>query len=184
LLISASAFGGFKPVERDPAAQFRVLILPELAYLRRIGMALTGNRSACDDLVQEAVLRGLRYFESYKGESFRAWMAAIMRNLYRDRPKATPLSVEDEFLHAIPDNAPNPEQHAISTSTATRLRGLIAALPEQLREVLTLREFGQLSYAQIAATLDVPVGTVMSRLSRAREDLRAAWLANEGEIAS
>lgn len=161
-----------------------MLILPELAYLRRIGMALTGNRPACDDLVQEAVLRGLRYFESYKGESFRAWMAAIMRNVYRDRPKQTALSVEEEFLHAIPDTAPNPEQNAISASTASRLRGLIAALPEQLREVLTLREFGQLSYAQIAAALDVPAGTVMSRLARAREDLRAAWASSEGEAAS
>ena len=171
-------------MERDPAAQFRALIMPELAYLRRIGMALTGNRQASDDLVQEAVLRGLRYFESYKGDGFRPWMAAIMRNVHRDRPKMTAFSAEDEFLHAIPDSAPNPEQRAVSNSNATRLRGMIAALPEQLREVLMLREFGQLSYAQIAATLNVPVGTVMSRLSRAREDLRAAWLGSEGEFTS
>lgn len=171
-------------MERDPAAQFRMLVLPELAYLRRIGMALTGSRPACDDLVQEAVLRGLRYFESYKGDGFRPWMAAITRNVYRDRRKMNLITVEDEWLHNIPDTAPNPEQQAIGASTATRLRGLVAALPEQLREVLTLREFGQLSYSQIAAALDVPVGTVMSRLSRAREDLRAAWLASESEAAS
>ncbi len=171
-------------MERNPAAQFRALILPELAYLRRIGMALTGNRHACDDLVQESVLRGLRYFESYKGDGFRSWMAAIMRNVFRDRPKFIPIAAEDEFLHGIADTAPDPEQRAVNNSNAKRLRALIAALPAPLREVLMLREFGQLTYTQIATALDMPIGTVMSRLSRAREDLRAAWLGNEGETAS
>lgn len=170
--------------ERDPAAQFRALVLPELAYLRRVGLALTGNRQACDDLVQESVLRGLRYFESYKGDGFRAWMAAIMRNVHRDRPKVNPISTEDEWLHNIPDTAPDPEQRAVNNSEAVRLRGMVAGLPESLREVLVLREFGNLSYAQIAATLNVPVGTVMSRLSRARDDLRSAWFASENGCAS
>jgi RNA polymerase sigma factor (sigma-70 family) len=169
-------------LEPDAAARFRELILPELGNLRRIGMALTGNRQACDDLVQESVLRALRYFESYKGDGFRAWMAAIMRNVHRDRPKLNPVSADGEWLQEIPDTTPDPEQRVASMSTAARLRTLVAALPEQLREVLMMREFGELSYAQIAVALDVPIGTVMSRLARARESLRAAWVKDEGEV--
>lgn len=169
-------------MEPDAATRFRELILPELGNLRRIGMALTGNRQDCDDLVQESVVRALRYFESYKGDGFRAWMAAIMRNVHRDRPRLKPVSADGEWLQELPDPAPDPEQRVASTSTAARLRTLVAALPEQLREVLMMREFGDLSYAQIAVALDVPIGTVMSRLARARENLRAAWMKDEGEV--
>jgi RNA polymerase sigma factor (sigma-70 family) len=169
--------------EGDHAARFRALILPELAYLRRVGLALTGSKSACDDLVQESVLRGLRYFGSYKGDGFRPWMAAIMRNTHRNRPKITAISAEDEWLHTIPDAAPDPEERAVTKSNAARMRGLVAQLPDSLREVLVLREFGDLSYAQIAAALELPVGTVMSRLSRARDSLRAAWFDPQGPVA-
>ncbi|MDR3522101.1 MAG: sigma-70 family RNA polymerase sigma factor [Acidocella sp.] len=158
--------------------------MPELAYLRRVGMSLTGSNSACDDLVQESVLRGLRYFESYSGDGFKSWMAAIMRNVHRDRPKVLPVSAEDEWLHAIPDSAPSPEECSVHKSNALRLRGLVAQLPDSLREVLILREYGDLSYTQIAITLDLPVGTVMSRLSRARDSLRAAWFGNQDGYAS
>lgn len=163
----------------DRAARFRALVLPELGYLHRLGVALTGSRHAGEDLVQECVLRALRYFDSYNGDGFRAWMAAIMRNVNRDRPRVNPVVADDEWLQNIPDNAPNPEQIALNKDDALRLRGMVAALPEALREVLVLREFGNLSYAQIAVALKVPMGTVMSRLSRARDDLRAAWLNKE-----
>ncbi|MDD2878229.1 MAG: sigma-70 family RNA polymerase sigma factor [Acidiphilium sp.] len=170
--------------EADPASRFRGLLLPELGYLRRLGLALAGSRPAGDELVQESVLRALRYFESYKGENFRAWMAAIMRNTHRDRPRVVPVPVDDEVLRNIADKSPDPEQLVVTKSNATRLRGMVAALPEALREVLVLREFGDLSYAQIATTLGVPVGTVMSRLSRARDDLRTAWRAEDKGVAS
>jgi RNA polymerase sigma-70 factor (ECF subfamily) len=169
--------------EGENAARFKSLVLPELVYLRRLGLALTASRPAADELVQESVLRALRYFDGYKGENFRAWMAAIMRNVHRDQPRAVATPVDDEIMQAIPDTAPDPEQAALSKSNASRLRGLVAALPETLREVLILREYGNLSYAQIATALRVPVGTVMSRLSRAREDLRAAWLEGERGVA-
>jgi RNA polymerase sigma factor (sigma-70 family) len=185
LFISAAIPGSAEAVaDDDPAARFRVLVLPELAYLQRLGVALTGNRQAGEDLVQECVLRALRYFDSYKGDGFRAWMAAIMRNVNRDRPRVNPVAVDDEWLQSIPDSAPNPEQLALNKDNASRLCSLVAGLPEALREVLVLREFGNLSYTQIAVTLQVPVGTVMSRLSRARGDLRTAWLANENGCAS
>jgi RNA polymerase sigma-70 factor (ECF subfamily) len=163
----------------DRAARFRALVLPLLAYLNRLGLALTGSRQAAEDLVQEAVLRGLRYFDTYRGDDFRAWMAAIMRNLHRSRPARPAAPVDDEWLQQIPDPALNPEQTALARDRDARLRVLVTDLPETLREVLVLREFGELSYAQIASTLEVPIGTVMSRLSRARDDLRTAWLAGD-----
>jgi RNA polymerase sigma factor (sigma-70 family) len=163
----------------DRAARFRALVLPELGYMYRLGMALTGSRPASEDLVQECVLRALRYFDSYNGDGFRAWLAAIMRNVNRDRPRMKLAAANDEWLHNIPDPAPDPEQLVLKKDNAAKLRGMVAALPEAQREVLVLREFGNLSYTQIATTLKLPVGTVMSRLSRARDDLRKAWLTKE-----
>src|SRR6202020_1218206 len=106
-----------------------------------------------------------RYFDSYNGDGFRAWMAAIMRNVNRDRPRVNPVAADDEWLQSLADNAPNPEQIALNKGGALRLRRMVAALPEALREVLVLREFGDLSYAQISVALKMPIGTVMSRLS-------------------
>jgi RNA polymerase sigma-70 factor, ECF subfamily len=163
----------------DRAARFRALALPELAYLHRMARGLTGNRQAAEDLVQESIVRGLRYFDSYRAENFRAWMAAIMRNLYRDRPMTPTVPADEDRVRQIRDPAPDPEQIVLAEDRAARLRALVAALPDGLREVLVLREFGGLSYAQIASTLAVPIGTVMSRLARAREDLRAAWFAGD-----
>jgi RNA polymerase sigma-70 factor (ECF subfamily) len=159
--------------------RFRALALPELGHLHRVARALASNRQEAEDLVQETVLRGLRYFDSYRGENFRAWMAAIMRNLYRDRPAGTAMAMDDLDGIQLPDPSPDPEQSLAASDSAARLRELVAALPERLRQVLVLREFGDLSYAQIAAALAVPIGTVMSRLAHARNDLRVAWLAAE-----
>jgi RNA polymerase sigma-70 factor, ECF subfamily len=160
----------------DRATRFRSLALPLLAYLNRLAFALTGSRQSAEDLVQESVLRGLQYFDTYRGDDFRAWMAAIMRNLNRDRPRRTPIPIDEEWLEQIPDPAHDPEQTVLARDSAERLRCLIQGLPEPLRDVLVMREFGELSYAQIASTLEMPIGTVMSRLSRARDDLRAAWI--------
>lgn len=169
---------------KDHTVQFQALLLPELGYLRRVGLALTGSQPAADDLVQESVLRALRYFGSYKGDGFKPWMAAIMRNVHRDRPMSWSVAPDEKWLQSIADSAPNPEQQALAKDNSTRLRGLIAALPDSLRDVLVMREFAELSYAQISAALGIPLGTVMSRLSRARDDLRAAWLADEDKAAS
>jgi RNA polymerase sigma-70 factor, ECF subfamily len=164
-------------------ARFRALALPLLSYLHRLALALTANRSRADDLVQETYLRALRYFASYQGEDFKPWMAAIMRNIHRTKSAPAAISTEDEWLAQLPDPAPNPEQTAVTAERAQQLRALMAGLPEALREVLILREYGDLSYSQIANMLAIPTGTVMSRLSRARDDLRNAWLsAHDGSL--
>ena len=167
----------------DRTARFRALALPLLGYLHRLALALTGNRTRAEDLVQETFLRALRYFDSYQGEEFRAWMAAIMRNIHRSKTAPAAISTAAEWLAEMPDPAPSPEQTALAADRAQHLRRLVAALPEGLREVLLLREYGGLSYSQIASTLSIPTGTVMSRLSRARDDLRKAWFsAHDGSV--
>jgi RNA polymerase sigma factor (sigma-70 family) len=163
----------------DSAARFRALALPELAYLHRMARALSGNRQTAEDLVQETFLRGLRHFDSYRGGNFRAWMAAIMRNLHRDRPMTPDMPADEEWVQQIPDTAPDPEQSVVAADRAARLRAMVERLPDRLKEVLVLREFGDLSYAQIATTLSVPIGTVMSRLAHARDNLRQAWLSGD-----
>jgi RNA polymerase sigma-70 factor, ECF subfamily len=176
-------------MEDDRAARFRVLVVPQLAYLQRMARALTRDRGAAEDLVQESVLRGLRYFDSYRGEDFRAWMATIMRNLNRERPalqSATRVDggeEDEDRLARLPDPAPDPEERLLAGDRAARVRGLVAALPEAMREIIVLREFGGLSYTQIATALSLPVGTVMSRLARARLQLRADWTAGDGGCA-
>jgi RNA polymerase sigma-70 factor, ECF subfamily len=160
----------------ESRARFRALALPLLPNMHRLALALTGDKARAEDLVQETYLRALKYFYSYRGEDFRAWMAAIMRNLHRNQISAAMAMDDDERLTAVPDPAPDPEQALLSLDRSQNLRRLIAALPEGLRDVLVLREFGDLSYAQIATVLAVPAGTVMSRLARARESLRKAWV--------
>ena len=165
--------------DESRADRFGALALPLLPYLTRLGVALTGSWQGSEDLVQESVLRGLRYFDSFRGEDFRAWIAAIMRNVNRDHRMRAPIVVEEEWLKQVADPALSPEQMVLANESDARLRALVARLPEALRETLVLREFGELSYSQIASVLEVPIGTVMSRLSRARDDLRDAWLASE-----
>ena len=171
-----------EPAADDHAAKFRALVIPELAYLQRVARALVSNRQAAEDLVQDSVVRGLHYFESFRGESFRAWMATIMRNLERERRTVRTAALDDDWISQMPDTAPDPEETAIGAEQAARLRKAVSHLPDPLREVLVLREFGGLSYSQIATTLSVPVGTVMSRLARARDDLRKVWLANSDGV--
>ena len=141
--------------------------------MTRLARVLAPDRARADDLVQETYLRALRYFDSYRGEQdIRAWLAGIMRNLQRDAPPkaAGPVAVAED----LPDPGPDPEAAAIAADRAARLRTHIAALPENLRETLLLREFTGLSYAAIAAAQGIPIGTVMSRLARARSLLREA----------
>jgi RNA polymerase sigma-70 factor (ECF subfamily) len=163
--------------------RFRALALPLLGKFHRLAIGLTGNQQRAEDLVQDTMLRAWRYFDTYQGDDFRAWMAVIMRNLYRSKAAPAALSTDSEWLSEVADLSPNPEQEVLARDRAQRLRHLIDTLPEALRETLVMREFGGLSYTQIALAQSVPVGTVMSRLSRARNDLRAAWLAaHDGDV--
>jgi RNA polymerase sigma-70 factor (ECF subfamily) len=160
----------------EEQARFRTLALPVLIPLYRLARALCADRPVADDLLQETYLRAMRYFRTYQGGDFRAWLSAIMRNLHREEMRARPPIVDLSALETHADPAPDPEQTAIRRHEDAVLRHHIAALPEVQREALHLREFAELSYAEIARIQNVPIGTVMSRLARARASLRGSLL--------
>ncbi len=152
--------------------RFRMLALSALPQLNRLARALCSNRANADDLVQDTYVRALRYLDSFQGGDIRAWLVAIMRNLHRSSFIGQPEEVEIGALEGLGDPTPGPEQIVQRRHEDRILRNHIAALPEGLREALLLREFAELSYAEIAKIQNVPIGTVMSRLARARASLR------------
>ena len=161
-------------VERE--ARFRAQVLPALDSLYRLARVLTADRLQAEELAQETCMRALRYFDTYRGEQdIRAWLSAILRNVHRDRAGARRGEAAREAplaeAEAIADPAPDPEAVAIAADRAAGLRAAVARLPEPLRDALLLREFSGLSYAAIATAQGVPIGTVMSRLARARAQL-------------
>jgi len=125
--------------------------------------------------VQDAAIRAFRYFGSLRHDNPRAWLLTIVRNTWYSRTSqqaARPRVVEyDEMTHAQPDQRPDPEALALQQQTADRVRQAVQSLPEDFREVIVLRELEGMSYKEIAAVVGIPMGTVMSRLARARERL-------------
>jgi len=145
-------------------------ILTELPRLRRYARAMVGDRAAADDLVQDTLERAWSRFAQWRpGSDLRAWLFGIMHNLRVDqlrRPglKTLPMD-EDEF--EVPTRATQTDRLEVSD-----LESALARLPEEQRAVLLLVALEEMSYDQVASTLGIPVGTVMSRLSRGRERLR------------
>ena len=152
--------------------RFRTLMLPHLDAAYGYARWLTRDPSDAQDLAQEAMLRALRYFHAFRGEAARPWLLRIVRNTWIDfgtRNKMEKLPLE--VLENRPADGPDPEQSALASDQRRQIAAALAALPAEAREVLVLREIEDLSYKQIAVVLDLPVGTVMSRLARAREKL-------------
>ena len=152
--------------------------MPLFDQLYNFAHWLTQNREEAEDLVQETFAKALRGFSSFQlGTNFRAWMYRILRNTFltsRTGLKATmtvPLEAEDDGLELAVESD-TPETILIERLNSHLLRGAIDELPVQFREVILLCELEEMSYEEIAETLSVPIGTVMSRLSRARKKLR------------
>lgn len=179
-----------KIVEKDPepAQRFRELALPHLDEVYTLARYLLRDASDADDAVQECYLRALKHFHTYQGPAIKPWLFAILRNVchaeYARRARA-PSTGADELpedterapmWHEAEDTA---ETQMVRQHDASTIRRLIAAIDEPFRETLVLREIENLSYREIADVSDVPVGTVMSRLARARAMLRSAWLAEQ-----
>ncbi|TMA79836.1 MAG: sigma-70 family RNA polymerase sigma factor [Deltaproteobacteria bacterium] len=160
--------------ERDRLTRFETALLPHLDAAYDLARWLTRNDRDADDVVQEAYLRALRFIDGLRGDDGRAWLLTIVRRTcytwlarQRDARQTALVAVDDQ-----PDDAsPNPEALLIQHADRTLVRSAIQALPLEFREVLVLRELENLSYKEIAAVVDVPLGTVMSRLARARERL-------------
>jgi RNA polymerase sigma-70 factor (ECF subfamily) len=170
-----------EPDQRE-AERFRALVLPLLDEVYTFARYLTRDAVAAEDAAQETFLRALRYFGGFSGDQIKPWLFTILRNVLRSRDprRFEPLPQTDsgEAEASEPlwgDAEADPEANATRSDAALRLRELIGRLPAVYRETLVLKEFNDLSYRQIAEVMGIPIGTVMSRLARAREELQTAW---------
>lgn len=173
-------------VQHDRKRRFELLALPHLDAAFNLARWLAGNTADAEDVVQEAYLRAYRYFDAWQGGNFRVWLLTIVRNSFFTWAKenrsgrlvfhaATPAadSPETETTWSTPPRDPEALlMERIDSQTLTRL---MERLPTEYREVLLLREVEELAYKEIAEVTGVPIGTVMSRLARARLALRKLW---------
>ena len=157
--------------------RFERLVLPHLDAAYNLARWLARNDHDAQDVVQEACLRAMRYFDSFRGDQVRPWLLQIVRNtcwswLGDNRPgDVVPFDDTDEDVAPSSDE---PHANALRNADRAQVNQAIAALPVALREVLVLRDMEDLSYKDIARIADIPIGTVMSRLSRARAQMREA----------
>ncbi|MCW6508177.1 sigma-70 family RNA polymerase sigma factor [Lichenifustis flavocetrariae] len=163
----------------SPTERFGAVVLPHLGDALALARWLTGNSHDAEDVVQEACIKALRGIDTFAGGSARAWFLTVVRNacftwLARNRPRdlvlVGGLNELDEEAGAS-EGMESPEAAVIAKADAAALERAIAALPTHLREIVVLRDINGLGYRDIAAILSVPIGTVMSRLSRARGQL-------------
>lgn len=163
------------PDQRLPAATFEDLALPLFDQLYNFARWMTQDTAEAEDLVQETYTKALRGFSSFQaGTNFRAWMYRILRNSFlssRAGLKATVAIDEETDPAPLTVNA-TPESFLISQANRELVQQALEELPAHFREILLLCEVEEMSYQEIAETLTVPIGTVMSRLSRARKALR------------
>lgn len=151
------------------------LLVPHLAAAYNLARWITGNDLEAEDLVQEAYLRAFKSFGDFRGGDGRAWLLAIVRNtcytwLHQNRPHKHD-AVFDEEIHGREGSSSNPETLLLQSMNSKFLKQALQELPLEFREVLVMRELEGLSYNQIAAAACIPIGTVMSRLTRARRQL-------------
>ena len=165
--------------------RFETVVLPHLDAAYTLARYLTRNDHDAEDVVQDAYLRALKYFGGFRGEesSARAWVLAIVRNTaytWRRRQHSDTLGTEfNEELHSDSVADEHPEAALIKRDAGASLTRALDQLPIEFREVIVLRELEGLSYKEISDVAGVPVGTVMSRLSRARQRLQEALCAAE-----
>ena len=173
----------------DKAQRFRAAALPYLDDVYTLARYLLRNAADAEDAAQECFLRAFRHFESFRGGPIKPWLLAILRNVCRAEyaRRGGLAAMTSEGLDAAEQCAEglwsegeaSPEASALGRLDGETVQRLIAQLPDQFREALVLREINDLSYREIAEVIGAPVGTVMSRLARARALLREAWIAEE-----
>jgi RNA polymerase sigma factor (sigma-70 family) len=183
-LAAGGAASNGRAAEAEQARQFRELVLPHLDSAYNFARYLTRDAEAAEDVVQDAFLRAFRALPEYRGGAPKAWLFAIVRNCFLNSTRARKSSAavlidecdltdaQSMALANIADlEQETPEDDLIRRREAQALRAVIENLPEPFRETLVLRELEELSYREIAALTGVPIGTVMSRLARARQML-------------
>jgi len=166
---------------RNPAAtatkchRFEDVVLPHLDAAYRLARWLMRNDHDAEDVVQEASLRAFRYFRTFTGGNGRAWFLRIVRNTcwgWRDSSAHAPTDPFDEEQHSRTQPASDPETLLLQTDDVRLIERALSNLPVRFRELLVLRELEDLSYREVADVLNIPMGTVMSGLSRARQAFR------------
>ena len=166
-----------------PPRAFDETVLPHLDAAFNYARWLTRNDAEAEDVVQDACVRALRFFPSLRDGNARAWLFAIVRNTWYRRVARRPRTTEAMRVGPERDEWPaeglDPEAQLLQRRTVEQVRAALEQLPAHFREVIVLREIEGLSYKEIAAVVQVPIGTVMSRLARARERLLAALLPGE-----
>jgi RNA polymerase sigma-70 factor (ECF subfamily) len=162
--------------EQDKLARFEQSIMPHMNAAYNLARWLAGNDADAQDVVQEAYLRAFKFLGGFRGGDSRSWLLRIVRNAFYDWLKrnrreetGTPF---DEELHSTADETGTPDTLLVEKADHELMRKAIEDLPVEFREILVLRELEGFSYKEIADVADVPLGTVMSRLARAREHLR------------
>jgi RNA polymerase sigma-70 factor (ECF subfamily) len=164
--------------------RFELVVLPHLDAAYNLARWLIRSPADAEDVVQEACLRALRFFDGFRGGDSRAWLLKIVRNTcYSWVRKNRPTELSDEFdetVHSTEVLGEDAEAKLISRANSVQMRKALEALPAGFREVLVLREIEELSYKEISDITGVPMGTVMSSLSRARRRLREELLAAAG----
>lgn len=171
------------PVARS--ASFEACVLPHLDAAYNLARWLARDDVDAQDVTQEAMLRAFRYFESFHGGDARVWLLAIVRNtFYSLRTKAAADDAHETFdddVHVFADEQPSPEARALIALDVGALQTALENLPHPLRETIVLRELEECSYKEIASITGQKIGTVMSRLARARERLRAELIQSSTE---
>ncbi|HEU5041631.1 MAG TPA: sigma-70 family RNA polymerase sigma factor [Gemmatimonadales bacterium] len=150
-------------------------MLPYLGAAFTLARYLLRDAADAEDAVQEAYLQALRHFGGFRGENPRAWLLTIVRRAcyaWSDREGRFDRSVHPDLLDELPGDADDPETEVVRGELQQQIAGAVDGLPLPFREVIVLREIQELSYQEIAAVVGAPVGTVMSRLARARRRLQ------------
>ena len=156
---------------------FDEVVLPHLDAAYRLALWLMRNEHDAEDVVQEASLRALRYFRTFTGGNGRAWFLRIVRNTchgWRGHSVDALTDPFDEELHSSARPASDPETLLLQTDDVLLIERAMSGLPDRFRELLVLRELEDLSYRELADVMGIPIGTVMSGLSRARRAFRSA----------
>ena len=164
-------FGG-----KDKLERFEQAILPHLDAAYNLARWLTRNEQDAQDMVQEASLRAFKFFDGYRGGDARAWLLTTVRNtcytwLQQNR-RGQAMTPFDEGIHSVDEDSLNPSSLVLKNADMEMLQQSLEQLPDEFREVIVLRDLEELSYKQIAEVTNVPLGTVMSRLARARKAMR------------
>ncbi len=169
---------------QDKLTRFEQCMIPHMDAAYNLALWLTRNPEQAEDVVQDAYLRAFKFFDGFRGGNSRSWLLRIVRSAFYDsirRERHEPaVATQETEAERLPDPWPHPDAALLQKADEELVRRAIEALPLEYREIILMRELENFSYREIAEIASLPLGTVMSRLARARERLRK-YLADELE---